>query len=198
MATTSPSSVSLQHFNPLKTSFPYSSPSKPHTEVTQLHIFFRTRTLTKAQAQTQAQQGLEGIGEVAYQIKRLQNGSDIRGVALEGEKGRAVDLTPQAVHAIAESFGDWVIEGLGCTGERRSGGLGRISVGRDPRISGPTLSVAVFAGLGLAGCSAFDMGLATTPACYMSTLLPSFAYDASIMVGAATVTRFLVVELQVG
>lgn len=139
-----------------------------------------------------------GIGEAAYQIKRLQNGSDIRGVALEGEKGRAVDLTPQAVHAIAESFGDWVIEGLGRTGERRSGGLGRISVGRDPRISGPTLSVAVFAGLGLAGCSAFDMGLATTPACYMSTLLPSFAYDASIMVGAATVTRFMVVESQVG
>lgn len=28
-------------------------------------------------------------------IRRLQNGSDVRGVALEGEKGRAVDLTPR-------------------------------------------------------------------------------------------------------
>lgn len=182
MATTSPS-FSLQHCNPLKTSSFPSSPSKPFTEVIQFHVLFRTKTLTKAQAQTQAQEGLAGVGEAAYQIKRLQNGSDIRGVALEGEKGRAVDLTPQAVHAIAESFGDWVIDGLGRTGESHSGALARISVGRDPRISGPTLSVAVFAGLGLAGCSVFDMGLATTPACYMSTLLTSFAYNASIMVG---------------
>ncbi|XXG50996.1 hypothetical protein AAC387_Pa02g4869 [Persea americana] len=184
MATTSPS-FSLQHCNPLKTSSFPASPSKPFTEVIQFHVLFRTKTLTKAQAQTQAQEGLAGVGEAAYQIKRLQNGSDIRGVALEGEKGRAVDLTPQAVHAIAESFGDWVIDGLGRTGESHSGALARISVGRDPRISGPTLSVAVFAGLGLAGCSVFDMGLATTPACYMSTLLTSFAYNASIMMTAS-------------
>ncbi|RWR74956.1 Alpha-D-phosphohexomutase superfamily [Cinnamomum micranthum f. kanehirae] len=184
MATTSPS-FSLQHCNPLKTSSFPSSPSKPFTEVIQFHVLFRTKTLTKAQAQTQAQEGLAGISEAAYQIKRLQNGSDIRGIALEGEKGRAVDLTPQAVHAIAESFGDWVIDGLGRTGESHSGARARISVGRDPRISGPTLSVAVFAGLGFAGCLVFDMGLATTPACYMSTLLTSFAYDASIMMTAS-------------
>lgn len=110
-------------------------------------------------------------------IRRLQNGSDVRGVAIEGEKGRAVDLTAAAVEAIAESFAEWVIEELE-TGRRVS-----VSVGRDPRISGGALSVAVFAGVSRAGCLVFDMGLATTPACFMSTVLPPFSYDASIMVG---------------
>lgn len=105
-------------------------------------------------------------------IRRLQNGSDVRGVAVEGEKGRAVDLTPAAVEAIAESFGEWVAGGT----------KARVSLGKDPRVSGPTLSAAVFAGLGRAGCEGFEMGLATTPACFMSTLLPPFHFDASIMV----------------
>lgn len=117
--------------------------------------------------------------EEAAQIKRLQNGSDIRGVALEGEKGRRVDFTPQAVEAIGESFGEWVVEEMGGEKGRCKA---RVSVGRDPRISGRVLGAALFAGLSAAGCSVFDMGLATTPACFISTLLAPFAYDASIMV----------------
>ncbi|OIV89331.1 hypothetical protein TanjilG_23294 [Lupinus angustifolius] len=133
--------------------------------------------------------GTEKYGEVVVdeemdKIRRLQNGSDVRGVALEGEKGRAVDLTPPAVEAIAESFGEWVINGL----EKQQGypvENVRVSLGRDPRISGAKLSVAVFAGLARAGCMVFNMGLATTPACFMSTLLPPFIYDASIMMTAS-------------
>lgn len=127
------------------------------------------------------------VDEEIDKIRRLQNGSDVRGVALDGEKGRKVDLTPPAVEAIAESFGEWVISGL----ERESGGGAaaaeevRVSLGRDPRISGGVLSVAVFAGLERAGCVVFDMGLATTPACFMSTLLPPFSYNASIMMTAS-------------
>lgn len=121
------------------------------------------------------------VDEEMDKIRRLQNGSDVRGVALDGEKGRTVDLTPPAVEAIAESFGEWIIKALekerGCPMEGVT-----VSLGKDPRISGASLSVAVFAGLARAGCLTFDMGLATTPACFMSTLLPSFAYDASIMV----------------
>lgn len=124
----------------------------------------------------------EVVDEELDKIRRLQNGSDVRGVALEGEKGRTVDLTPPAVEAISESFGEWVINGLekekGYPVENVS-----VSLGRDPRISASKLSVAVFAGLARAGCMTFDVGLATTPACFMSTLLPPFVYDASIMVG---------------
>lgn len=110
-------------------------------------------------------------------IRRLQNGSDVRGVALQGEKGRSVDLTPPAVEAIAESFGEWVIKRL-----NNKEKVVMVSLGKDPRISGNTLSVAVFSGLSRAGCMVFDMGLATTPACFMSTILPPCQYDASIMV----------------
>lgn len=122
------------------------------------------------------------VDEEMDKIRRLQNGSDVRGVALEGEKGRKVDLTPPAVEAIAESFGEWVVNGL----EKETGNPVenvRVSLGRDPRITGPKLKGAVFAGLARAGCLVFDMGLATTPACFMSTMLPPFVYDASIMVG---------------
>lgn len=121
------------------------------------------------------------IDEEMDKIKRLQNGSDVRGVALEGEKGRSVDLTPAAVEAIVESFGEWVIRAI----ERDQGRPVedvRVSLGRDPRLSGSLLSVAVLAGLSRAGCVVFNMGLATTPACFMSTQLLPFSYDASIMV----------------
>lgn len=121
------------------------------------------------------------VDEEIDKIRRLQNGSDVRGVAVEGENGRIVDLTPPAVEAIAESFGEWVISRLEGKGGVPVEGA-RVSLGRDPRISGASLSAAVFSGLARAGCLAFDMGLATTPACFMSTLLPPFAYEASIMV----------------
>ncbi|KAG9456757.1 hypothetical protein H6P81_001265 [Aristolochia fimbriata] len=117
--------------------------------------------------------------EEVAQIKRLQNGSDVRGVAIEGEKGRIVDMTPRAVQAIGESFGEWVADGVESSEEVR------ISVGRDPRISGRVLSTALFSGLAAVGCKVFDMGLATTPACYMSTVLAPFAYHASIMMTAS-------------
>ncbi|CAN6216879.1 unnamed protein product [Urochloa humidicola] len=120
-------------------------------------------------------------GEEGDSIRRLQNGPDVRGVALEAEKGRPVDLTPLAVEVIAESFGEWLRKEL----HRPEGEELRVSVGRDPRLSGARLSAALFAGLARAGCSVFNMGLATTPACFMSTILPRFSYDASIMMTAS-------------
>ncbi|CAI0421422.1 unnamed protein product [Linum tenue] len=127
------------------------------------------------------QQILSMHEEEADKIRRLQNGSDVRGVALEGEKGRTVDLTPPAVEAISESFGEWVV-GKGVEGDNNPV---KVSLGRDPRVTGGALSVAVFSGLSRAGCMVYDMGLATTPACFMSTLLPPFAFHASIMMTAS-------------
>lgn len=108
-------------------------------------------------------------------------------MALDGEPGRTVDLTPQAAQAIAESFGDWVTEKVlrdkkDGDDDMAAGTRVHVSLGRDPRLSGPRLSAAVFSGLAKAGCVVVDMGLATTPACFMSTVLTPFNYDASIMV----------------
>ncbi|CAE5963724.1 unnamed protein product [Arabidopsis arenosa] len=135
---------------------------------------------TRSSNVTKFDEVTNSLDEDMDQIRRLQNGSDVRGVALEGEKGRTVDLTPAAVEAIAESFGEWV-----AATESNGNGVIKVSLGRDPRVSGGKLSTAVFAGLARAGCLAFDMGLATTPACFMSTLLSPFEYDASIMMTAS-------------
>lgn len=146
-------------------------PTSPTTKIFPLRVESSSSSSSSATVYDEAL-----ADEEADRIRRLQNGSDVRGVAVEGEKGRRVDLTPPAVEAIAESFGEWVREGGAAAAEVR------VSLGRDPRISGGVLSVAVFAGLSRAGCVGFDMGLATTPACFMSTVLPPFSFDASIMV----------------
>jgi hypothetical protein len=188
MASTSTLSIHLQG-NVRKTSFPSSSATRPfHTNHLNFSLSLPLAKVTCVNSSSTAKYNEVVADEEVDRIRRLQNGSDVRGVALEGEKGRTVDLTPPAVEAIAESFGEWVINGL----EKERGVFAedvRVSLGRDPRISGPSLSVAVFSGLSRAGCSVFDIGLATTPACFMSTLLPAFAYDASIMVALPTFTK---------
>ncbi|KAJ9708452.1 hypothetical protein PVL29_000475 [Vitis rotundifolia] len=183
MSSTSTLSLPLQR-NARKKGFPSSPVTKPFK--TNLTFSFSLR-LTKAiqvKSSSTAKFNEVVVEEEIDKIRRLQNGSDVRGVAVEGEKGRTVDLTPPAVEAIAESFGEWVKNRL-----ESEGGVPvevvRVSLGRDPRISGASLSTAVFSGLARAGCLAFDMGLATTPACFMSTLLPPFAYEASIMMTAS-------------
>lgn len=182
MASTSTSSISLQT-NAQKPCFPSkSAPRISHTNLSfPCSLPLSTKFVCVKSSSTAKYYNEVVVDEEMDRIRRLQNGSDVRGVALEGEKGRTVDLTPPAVEAIAESFGEWVINGL----EKERGhpveNVG-VSLGRDPRVSGASLSVAVFSGLARAGCLAFDMGLATTPACFMSTILPPFAYDASIMV----------------
>ncbi|KAE8719268.1 putative Major latex protein [Hibiscus syriacus] len=80
------------------------------------------------------------VDEEMDKIWRLQNGSDVRGVALEGEKGRTVDLTAAAVEAIAESFGEWVISALEKERGRPVEDV-KVSLRKDPRVSGASLSV---------------------------------------------------------
>lgn len=184
MASNSTPSMSLQT-SAHKASFLSSSAStKPNKNNIKFSIPFRSTKVpihVKCSSTSTAKYNEVVIDEEMDKIRRLQNGSDVRGVALEGEKGRTVDLTPPAVEAIAESFGEWVIGELK---EEKGQPVEdvRVSLGKDPRVSGQALSVAVFSGLSRVGCLAFDMGLATTPACFMSTLLPPFSYDASIMV----------------
>ena len=182
MAASTPSKFSsILHNKTQQTNFPNSPAKKILQPSTNFSFSLRfKKSLTVNSSSTTKYNEIVADEEIE-KIKRLQNGSDVRGVALEGEKGRTVDLTPPVVEAIAESFGEWVISGLQKERGHPVENV-RVSMGRDPRISGSKLSVAVFAGLARSGCIVFDMGLATTPACFMSTLLPPFAYDASIMV----------------
>ena len=45
--------------------------------------------------------------------KRFKSGSDIRGVALENDRGEPVDLTPAAVEQMARAFACWLSDKTG-------------------------------------------------------------------------------------
>jgi len=107
---------------------------------------------------------------------KLQNGSDIRGIAMENEEGFAVNLTKDAAFDLARAFAIFVRENLGKDNLK-------IALGRDSRLTGKELLDACASGLKKEGCSVSDFGIASTPAMFMSTVLKDF--DASIMITAS-------------
>ena len=111
-------------------------------------------------------------------IKRLQNGSDVRGIALEGIPGEAVNFTQDMAMKIAFSFAIWLEKKL-------EKGPMTFAVGRDSRLSGPHLAQAVGLGLVSKGHTVYQCGIATTPAMFMTTLDPVMKADGTIMVTAS-------------
>jgi phosphomannomutase len=112
--------------------------------------------------------------------KRLQNGSDIRGVAISGVKGESVNLTDDVVNTIACAFALW----LSKKKQKPTSNL-TISVGHDSRLSAPQLKNAVIKGLTDVGANVFDCGMASTPAMFMTTVTPGYNYDGAIMITAS-------------
>lgn len=112
------------------------------------------------------------------ELAKLQNGSDIRGVASEGIAGQAVNLTDDAVFQLTAGFICWLQKRLGK--EKVS-----IGVGRDSRISGPRILENVKRAAEYCGVHLYDTGLASTPAMFMSTITDGFSYDGSIMITAS-------------
>lgn len=110
---------------------------------------------------------------------KLQNGSDVRGVA-EGCFGREVTLTAQAAADIACGFAGWLSDRTG-----KSADSLRIAVGRDSRTSGPLLCAAVCNALQNCGAEVLDAGLASTPAMFMACVFGETACDGSVMLTAS-------------
>lgn len=111
---------------------------------------------------------------------KLQNGSDIRGVACEGANGEAVNLTDTAVRYIGMAFAGWLSEKTG----KKPAEL-KIGTGRDSRITGPAVQDAFMQGIRLSDACAVDCGLASTPAMFMSTVYPETDYDGGCMITAS-------------
>ncbi len=111
--------------------------------------------------------------------KKLQNGSDIRGVALEGIEGQHVNLTEQVCRDIGRGFALWL-----CTRYGKKDGI-RVAVGRDSRLSGPTLSAWICDAMVSQGLQVTDFGMASTPAMFMSTVTEGYAFDGSVMITAS-------------
>ena len=112
--------------------------------------------------------------------KALQNGSDIRGVALEGVEGEMVNLTSEVVRKIGVAFAEWLAKQF--QGDKE---ILKVGVGMDSRLSGPKLNKVVCESLSVAGCEVFNCGLASTPAMFMSTIFDEFDFDGAIMLTAS-------------
>lgn len=112
---------------------------------------------------------------------KLQNGSDVRGVALEGVEGEPVTLTPEIVRPIGTAFAHWLADKKG----KPVSDL-KVAVGHDSRLSADMVKTAVFQGLEKAGCAEIgDSGLSSTPAMFMATVFENHGYDGSIMLTAS-------------
>ena len=109
---------------------------------------------------------------------KLQNGSDVRGVAMENNAGEAVNLTQDAVTAIARAFGSWLKERTGKENVR-------VAVGRDSRLTGPAIAGWTVAGLNAEAIPCTDFGMASTPAMFMSTVLGTEPFDGAVMITAS-------------
>jgi len=111
---------------------------------------------------------------------KLQNGSDIRGIAMPGIPGEKVNLTPERSYILAQAFVQWLRKDN--TADEKSL---TISIGTDPRLSGPSLKEAFINGLMDAGCRVLDFGLASTPAMFMSTVDKNTKCDGAVMLTAS-------------
>lgn len=113
-----------------------------------------------------------------YKWKKLQNGSDIRGIALKGIEGEEVNLTPEVINILGKAFIQWLQKS-----ERNQPVT--VSVGTDSRISGPSLKEAFISGMREAGAKVFDCGMASTPAMFMTTVSGENPADAGVMLTAS-------------
>ena len=113
-------------------------------------------------------------------LMKLQNGSDIRGIACEGVAGEEVNLTPEAGNLIGQAFAIW----LGRKKQKAVAEL-RIGIGHDSRITAQSLYEAVAKGLTVQGATAYYCGLVSTPSMFMTTVFEEFAFDGAIMITAS-------------
>lgn len=113
-------------------------------------------------------------------IRKLQNGSDIRGIACEGVEGEHVNLTEEAGNLIGGGFVRWLADKKG----KKTGDL-RIGIGHDSRITADSLFAAAAKGIVAAGAKVYDCGLVSTPSMFMTTVFDEFAFDGAIMITAS-------------
>lgn len=109
---------------------------------------------------------------------KLQNGSDVRGVAMEGIEGQAVNLNEAVMADIARAFIVYLKKRLGRANLS-------VAIGRDSRLTGEALEEAAANAMLAMGANVTVFGLSSTPAMFMSTVLEGFAYDGAIMLTAS-------------
>lgn len=114
------------------------------------------------------------------ELLKLQNGSDVRGIACEGIEGEHITLTPEAAYLIGGAFAIWLLKKKNLKPEECI-----IGVGTDSRITGPEIKKQVIKGMLSQGIYVSDCGMASTPAMFMSIVYPETRYDGACMITAS-------------
>lgn len=114
------------------------------------------------------------------ELLKLQNGSDVRGVAIEGVEGEHVNLTETIALKVGFAFVSWLSKKSGKKAEDLV-----IGVGRDSRVTGPALVKALLKGISYAGAKVVNCEMATTPAMFMTIVFDETKFDGSAMVTAS-------------
>ena len=109
-------------------------------------------------------------------LHKLISGSDVRGRAM----GEDAPLTPEIASRLGAAFAGFLAEKLNKPVNRIT-----VALGRDSRLTGPSLLQAAAEGIVRAGASVQDYGMCTTPAMFMAILTPGFRPDGSIMITAS-------------
>jgi phosphomannomutase len=115
-----------------------------------------------------------------FNWNKLQNGSDIRGIALEGVPNENVNLTPEIAKILGQAFVGWLSQRVSKPSSELT-----VGVGRDSRLSGPAIMQAVMDGIRSSGSQVNDFDMASTPAMFMSTITAGFECDGAIMLTAS-------------
>lgn len=111
---------------------------------------------------------------------KLQNGSDVRGVAIDGVPGEQVNLTYNETFYLALSFGEWLAAKL----DKPSNEL-TVAIGCDSRLSGDDLKKGIFSGLASIGITPLNCSITSTPSVFMSTIFKESNADGGIMITAS-------------
>ncbi|MDE7382871.1 MAG: phosphomannomutase/phosphoglucomutase [Treponemataceae bacterium] len=111
---------------------------------------------------------------------KLQNGSDIRGVATDGVENEPITLTADIAFKIGSAFALWLSQKT-----KKNCSELKVGIGRDSRISGPVLAESVAKGLLSKGVNVVFCGMATTPSLFMSIVFEKTQFDGSAMITAS-------------
>ncbi|MCR5626344.1 MAG: phosphomannomutase/phosphoglucomutase [Lachnospiraceae bacterium] len=113
-------------------------------------------------------------------LMKLQNGSDVRGIAVDGVEGEKVNLFPEAVNRIATGF----VRFLEKRTNKKASEL-TLTVGHDSRISADMMMSEIKNAFVNSGAKTIDCDLASTPAMFMSTVFDETKADGAVMVTAS-------------
>lgn len=122
---------------------------------------------------------MEGYTMTTTDLLSLQNGSDIRGFAIETELHKK-NLNAETITLIGRGVINWWNET-----HRKNISQAVITIGHDSRLTGPPIKEWLTAVFTESGATVIDSGMATTPALFMSTQYKEFRSDIGIMITAS-------------